>query len=67
MILCTIAERKLGEVALEIVVATYDAILCDDQKLLILGPAKALDRTMLPGYALDQLPGAAVDVYAGLG
>lgn len=36
MVLCAVAEGKLREVALEVVVATYDAILCDNQKLLIL-------------------------------
>lgn len=36
MFLCAVAEGKLGEVALEIVVATDDAILCDNQKLFIL-------------------------------
>lgn len=36
MVLCAVAKGKLGEVALEIVVATYDAIFCDDQELLIL-------------------------------
>lgn len=36
MVLCTVAKGKLGEVALEIVVTAYDAILCDDQELLIL-------------------------------
>jgi hypothetical protein len=36
MVLSTVAEGELGEVALEIVVATYDAILGHDQELLIL-------------------------------
>lgn len=36
MVLCTVAEGELGEVTLEVVVASYDAILCDDQELLIL-------------------------------
>lgn len=35
MVLGSVAEGELGEVALEIVVASYDAILCDDQELLI--------------------------------
>ena len=36
MALCTVAEGELGKIALKIVVASYDTILCDDQELLIL-------------------------------
>lgn len=36
MVLCTVAKGELGEVSLEVIVAAYDAILCDDQKFLVL-------------------------------
>lgn len=33
---CTVAQRELGEIALEIVVTADDTILCHNQEFLIL-------------------------------
>lgn len=62
-----VAQRELGKVALEIVVASHNAVFGDNKEFLILGPAQTPDGSVFPWNGLDGLPGATVDVYAGLG
>lgn len=64
MLLGTVAKRELRKVTLKVVVTTYGAILGHDEHLLILGPTKASDGTMLPRDAPDELASTAVYVYA---
>ena len=77
------AQRKRLEVALQVVVAAHRAVLGDDQQLLVLRPAEALDAALVPLRAsacllrwspdapyvdaADQLAGTAVDFDARLG
>jgi hypothetical protein len=42
------AQRKGRKVALQVVVAAHRAVVGDDQQLLVLGPAEALDRALVP-------------------
>ena len=44
------AEGKRNKVALQIVVASHGAVFGDDEKLLILGPAKSLYSSLAPLY-----------------
>ena len=61
-----IPQRELGEISLQIIIASHSAICCHDQQLLIFGPSKALDGAFIPADVADGLPSAAVDVDAGL-
>jgi hypothetical protein len=41
-------ERKLREIALEVVIASNFSILGDDQQLLIVGPTQASNYSFIP-------------------
>jgi hypothetical protein len=57
----------LIEVSLKIIITSDCTIKSDNYNFLIFGPAKALNRTLIPVNAANQLAGAAVDIDAGLG
>jgi hypothetical protein len=57
----------LSEVSLEIIVTPHCTITSDNEELLILGPAEALNGSLIPVNAANQFARTAVDVDAGLG
>lgn len=48
-----VAKREGYEIALEAVVASHGAVCCHDEQLLILGPAQAPDRSLVPLEAVS--------------
>lgn len=66
MLLRSMSQRELVEVALEVIVTANDAVLGDHQHFLILGPSEPPDGPMLPRDRFDELSGARVEVYTGL-
>lgn len=60
-----VSERELGEVVLETIVTSHHPVIGDYQKLLILRPAEALDSTLVPLNAPQELAGTAIDVDGG--
>jgi hypothetical protein len=42
------AERELGELPLEVIVASHSAVSGDDNQLLVLGPSQTLDGAFVP-------------------
>lgn len=62
-----VAQREGDKVALEAVIAARRAVGRDDEQLLVVGPAQALDGALVPGNGAHQLARAAVHVDGRLG
>jgi hypothetical protein len=43
-----VAQREGHKVALQAVIAAHRAVLRHDEQLLVVGPAQALDRALVP-------------------
>ena len=48
-------KGELSKVPLQIVIATYYAILGDNQKLFLVGPAQAADWALIPLSAVNEV------------
>jgi hypothetical protein len=50
------AQRERRKVALQVVVAAHRAVVGDYQQLLVLRPAEALDRALVPLRSVSEPP-----------
>jgi hypothetical protein len=65
MLVGAVTQTEGNEVAAEAVIYSHSSIVCDNNQTLVFRPGAALDCTLVPVDAVDQLARACVEVDRG--
>lgn len=62
MLIGSIAQRELSEIALKIIVASDGPVCCDNQELLLFRPANTFDGCLVPIQTTNKFSRTAIQV-----